>query len=58
MFVGCVGVVLYFRESSKMEAAYGLAIIMTMITTTILFANYLVLHRVQSHLDIYLPEFI
>ena len=31
-----------------MEAAYGLAIIITMIATTILFANYLVLHRVKS----------
>jgi KUP system potassium uptake protein len=31
-----------------MEAAYGLAIIVTMIATTILFANYLVLHRVRS----------
>lgn len=48
MFAGCVGVVLYFRESSKMEAAYGLAIIMTMLSTTILFANYLVRKRVQS----------
>ena len=35
-----MGVVLYFRESAKMEAAYGLAIITTMIMTTILFANY------------------
>lgn len=48
MFAGCVFVVVYFRESSKMEAAYGLAIIVTMIMTTILFANYLVLHRVKS----------
>ena len=48
MFLGCVGVVLYFRESSKMEAAYGLAIVTTMIATTILFANYLVLHRNKS----------
>ncbi len=48
MFVGCVGVVLYFRQSSNMEAAYGLAIIVTMLMTTILFANYLVLHRVKS----------
>jgi len=31
-----------------MEAAYGLAIIVTMLATTILFANYLVLHRVKS----------
>jgi KUP system potassium uptake protein len=48
MFVGCVSVVLYFRESSRMEAAYGLAIIITMIATTILFANYMVLHRIKS----------
>ncbi|OSZ76964.1 potassium transporter Kup [Chitinophagaceae bacterium IBVUCB2] len=48
MFAGCVGVVLYFRKSSNMEAAYGLAIIVTMLMTTILFANYLVLHRVKS----------
>ncbi|MBU6157645.1 MAG: KUP/HAK/KT family potassium transporter [Bacteroidetes bacterium] len=47
MYAGCVFVVLHFRESSKMEAAYGLAIIVTMITTTILFANYLVMHRVK-----------
>lgn len=48
MFAGCVFVVLHFRESSKMEAAYGLAIIVTMLSTTILFANYLVLQRVKS----------
>ena len=48
LLVGCVGVVLYFRESSRMGAAYGLAIIITMIATTILFANYMVLHRVKS----------
>ncbi len=47
LFIGCVGVVLYFREASRMEAAYGLAIITTMLMTTILFANYLVLHRVR-----------
>jgi KUP system potassium uptake protein len=47
LYIGCVGVVLYFRESSKMEAAYGLAIITTMTMTTLLFANYMVLHRVK-----------
>jgi KUP system potassium uptake protein len=47
LFLGCVGVVLYFRESSRMEAAYGLAIITTMTMTTILFANYMVLNRVS-----------
>lgn len=48
MFLGCAGVVLYFRKSANMEAAYGLAIIVTMLATTLLFANYLVLHRVKS----------
>jgi KUP system potassium uptake protein len=47
LFAGCVGVIFYFRESSRMEAAYGLAIITTMTMTTILFANYMVLHRVK-----------
>ena len=38
---GCVGVVLYFKESSNMEAAYGLAITIAMLMTTILLSNYL-----------------
>ena len=48
MFLGCVGVVLFFRKSSNMGAAYGLAIIVTMLMTTILFSNFLVLNRVKS----------
>ena len=48
MFLGCSAVVLYFRESARMEAAYGLSIIVTMLATTILYANYMVLHRVKS----------
>ena len=47
MFVGCVGVVLYFRTSQRMEAAYGLAIIVTMLMTTILFANFMVSRRIR-----------
>ena len=47
MFLGTVGVVLYFKTSSRMEAAYGLAIIMTMLMTTILFSNYMVSLRVK-----------
>ena len=57
LFAGCVGVVLIFRESAKMEAAYGLAIITTMLMTTILFANYLVLHRVKSVLIYFFMAF-
>ena len=48
MFVGCIGMVIYFRESQRMEAAYGLAIIMTMLMTTILFSNYMVARRYKS----------
>jgi KUP system potassium uptake protein len=48
LYLGCCGIVLYFQESANMEAAYGLAIIVTMVSTTILFANYLVLHRIKS----------
>ncbi|HOZ70761.1 MAG TPA: KUP/HAK/KT family potassium transporter [Chitinophagaceae bacterium] len=47
MFLGCAGVVLFFRMSSNMEAAYGLAIIVTMLATTMLYANYLVLQRAK-----------
>ncbi len=49
LFVGCCGIVLFFKSSSNMEAAYGLAITLCMISTSILFANYLVLHRVKSY---------
>jgi KUP system potassium uptake protein len=41
LWVGCITIVLYFKESSKMEAAYGLAIITTMMMTTILLVNFL-----------------
>ena len=44
---GCIGVVLYFRESANMEAAYGLAITFTMLMTTVLLAFYLRLRAVS-----------
>ncbi len=47
LFIGCCGIVLYFKKATNMEAAYGLAITMCMIATTILFTNFLVLHRVK-----------
>ena len=47
LFAGCIGIVLYFRRASNMEAAYGLAITLCMIATSILFANFLVLRRVK-----------
>ncbi|MDW8428657.1 MAG: KUP/HAK/KT family potassium transporter [Chitinophagales bacterium] len=45
LFVGCAGVVLYFQESERMEAAYGLAINITMIVTTILLSAYAYVRR-------------
>ncbi|MEJ7680019.1 MAG: KUP/HAK/KT family potassium transporter [Segetibacter sp.] len=45
LFFGCIGIVLYFQKSANMQAAYGLAITICMIATTILFANFLVIHR-------------
>jgi KUP system potassium uptake protein len=45
LFVGCIFIVLHFEEASKMEAAYGIAITLAMISTTILLHNYLFRHR-------------
>lgn len=45
LYVGCVGVVLYFKESSHMEAAYGLTINIDMIMTSTLLVFYLGLRR-------------
>jgi KUP system potassium uptake protein len=41
LWIMCSLVVLFFRESSNMEAAYGLAITLTMIMTTLLLSYYL-----------------
>ncbi len=41
LWLGCVVVVLIFRESANMEGAYGLAINLTFLMTTILVASYL-----------------
>ena len=41
LFVGCVLTVLIFRNSSNMEGAYGLAITVTMLVTTVLLAFWL-----------------
>ena len=50
LYIGCLGIVLYFKKASNMEAAYGLAITVTMIATSILFANYLVVRRAKPGL--------
>ncbi|MGV3696015.1 KUP/HAK/KT family potassium transporter [Flavobacterium sp.] len=47
LFIGCVGIVLHFEESGNMEAAYGLAIVLCMIMTTMLLNYYLIMKRVS-----------
>ncbi len=49
LLLGCIGVVLHFEESSNMEHAYGLAIILCMIMTTILLNFYLIMKRVKLY---------
>ena len=46
LWAGCIGVMLYFQNSEHMEAAYGLAITLTMMMTTILLSYFL--YRVRK----------
>ncbi len=46
LWAGCIAVMLYFKNSEHMEAAYGLAITLAMMTTTILLSYYL--YRVRK----------
>jgi KUP system potassium uptake protein len=46
MYIGVVLIILLFRDSSHMEAAYGLAITITMLMTTLLLGFYLHSKRV------------
>jgi KUP system potassium uptake protein len=54
LLIGCIGVTLYFRESSNMEAAYGLAIVITMLMTTLLLNYYLILRRTPIWINLLL----
>lgn len=46
--MGCILIVLYFKESSNMEAAYGLAIVLCMLATSILLTYYMILKRFHT----------
>jgi KUP system potassium uptake protein len=47
LLAGCIGVVLYFRESKNMEAAFGLSVTLTMLMTTLLLSFYLFTRKVN-----------
>ena len=49
LMCGCLGMVLYFKESTKMEAAFGLSVTLTMLTTTFLINFYLYSRRVPIY---------
>ncbi|MDN5397294.1 MAG: KUP/HAK/KT family potassium transporter, partial [Chryseobacterium sp.] len=53
LLILCIIVVLHFRESGKMEAAYGLSITVTMLMTTILLIFWLLKHRVSKVLILF-----
>ncbi len=52
LFVGCMLIIAVFKESSKMEAAYGLAINLTFLSTSILLIYYMYRRRVHKALII------
>ncbi len=59
LYAGCLGIVLYFQKAANMEAAYGLAITLCMIATSILFSNYLVIKRAKPvFIYLYLVVFL
>ncbi len=45
LMAGCIGIVLHFRKSSNMDAAYGLAIILNMLMTSLLLMHYFSIQR-------------
>ncbi len=53
LLILCIIVVLHFRESGKMEAAYGLSITVTMLMTTVLLIFWLLKHRVSKVLIVF-----
>ncbi|MCK8492652.1 KUP/HAK/KT family potassium transporter [Spirosoma sp. RP8] len=52
LMAGCIGVVLHFRESKNMEAAFGLAVTLTMLMSTVLMNAYLRIKRVNPLLTL------
>jgi KUP system potassium uptake protein len=54
LWFACSFVVILFKESSNMEAAYGLSITLTMIMTTLLLSYYLFQNKLDHRLIIFL----
>lgn len=55
LFIGCAGIVFYFQTSSRMEAAYGMTIIIGMLMSSTLLVYYMTLKRYRK---LYIGAFI
>lgn len=55
LMIGCIAVVLYFRESAKMEAAYGLTIILGMLMSSRLLTFFM---RIKRYSGVFIFSFI
>jgi len=55
LMIGCIGVVLYFRESEKMEAAYGLTIILGMLMSSRLLTFFM---RIKKYPGVFIVAFV
>lgn len=57
LLFGCLFLVLYFKTSAHMESAYGLAITVTMLMTTILLFFYLIHRKVNKWIATFILVF-
>lgn len=48
LWIGCILMILYFKNSSNMEAAYGFSITIAMLMTTVLLQYYLIYIKKQN----------
>lgn len=54
LWIGCVGMMLYFRESAHMEAAYGFSIVIAMLMTSTLMYVYMHFVKKWNNLIVFL----
>lgn len=54
LWIGCICIVLYFKNSTNMEAAYGLAIILAMMMNSVLLNYYLLFVRKWGHIPVFI----
>jgi KUP system potassium uptake protein len=53
LYFSCIFVILFFQQSSNMEAAYGLSITITMLMTTVLLSIYLYYRKIPVYIIVF-----